>query len=111
MKSLARPAALITRARFGHVVILAFLFTQTWDGACTYLGIKTFGIEIEANPIVAWYVVAFGVGGAIIFVKGLAVACAAALHVHSRHWTLAALTLLYVFGAIWPWTQLLASRY
>ena len=41
------------RSRLGDVALLGFLLAQVLDGVFTYIGVTTFGIEIEANPIVA----------------------------------------------------------
>jgi Domain of unknown function (DUF5658) len=92
------------RSLFGKGVLLLFILTQVADGLFTYLGIKTFGTAIEANPLVAWYVAAFGVGIAVIGAKGFAVACAMALHLRAMHRTIGALTLVYVTAALWPWS-------
>ena len=88
-------------------MLLAFVVVQALDGALTYLGIATFGASAEANPVVAWYVSVFGPGVGLAAVKGIAVACAAALHLNDRHRTLGGLTVLYVAGAVVPWTRLL----
>jgi len=93
------------RAQFGNWALGAFLIAQALDGALTYLGVVTFGVGIEANPIVAWYVTAVGAGLALIGVKLLAVACAAALHWQEMHRTLGALTVLYLAAAILPWAR------
>jgi len=93
------------RAQFGNWALAAFLIAQALDGALTYFGVLTFGVGIEANPIVAWYVTAVGAGLALIGVKMLAVACAAALHWQEMHRTLGALTVLYLAAAILPWAS------
>ena len=95
-----------TRSRFGDGVLLVFILAQVADGLFTYLGIKTFGAAIEANPLVAWYVAAFGAGIAVIGAKGLALACGAALHLRAMHRTLGVLTLVYLTAAVWPWSQM-----
>lgn len=93
------------RSLFGKGVLALFVLTQVADGAFTYLGIKTFGAAIEANPLVAWYVAAYGAGIAVIGAKGFAVACAFALHLRAMHRTIGALTLVYVTAALWPWSM------
>jgi hypothetical protein len=97
------------RSRFGDAVLLVFLAAQVCDGVCTYVGVRTFGASIEANPIVAWYIAGLGVGTALIAVKGLAFSCAALLHFFACHRTLAALAALYAVAAVVPWLTLLLS--
>ena len=92
------------RSLFGKGVLLVFILTQVADGLFTYLGIKTFGAAIEANPLVAWYVAVFGAGIAVVGAKGFAVACGIALHMRAMHRTIGALTLVYVTAALWPWS-------
>jgi hypothetical protein len=97
------------RSRFGEAVLVAFLVVQVFDGVCTYVGVRTFGASIEANPIVAWYIAGLGVGTALIVVKGLAFSCAALLYFFACHRTLAALAALYAVAAVVPWLTLLLS--
>src|SRR5258706_15358152 len=92
------------RSLFGKGVLLVFILTQVADGLFTYLGIKTFGAAIEANPLVAWYVAVYGAGIAVVGAKGFAVACGIALHMRAMHRTIGALTLVYVTAALWPWS-------
>ena len=97
------------RSLFGDAVLLAFLGAQFFDGAFTYVGVHAFGLEIEANPIVGWYIAVLGIGSALIVTKVLAVACAAVLHAFARHRVIGVLTILYLALAIKPWVHLLAS--
>jgi len=94
------------RSLFANGILLAFILTQVADGLLTYLGIRTFGAAIEANPLVAWYVATFGAGAALVGLKGLAVACGAALHRRAMHRTIAVLTVMYLTAAVWPWSRL-----
>jgi len=41
------------RSRFGDVVIVLFLLAQAADGVMTYVGVSTFGVSLEANPLLA----------------------------------------------------------
>lgn len=95
-----------TRSYFGDGVLLLFLLAQLADGAMTYLGVHVFGLEIEANPIVSWYIAAFGVGVALLAAKLLAATCAMTLHLTARHRTVGVLTILYLGAAVWPWSTL-----
>ena len=92
---------------FGDVVWVFFVTAQAADGICTYLGLHLFGIEMEGNPLIGWYAATFGVGAALVAAKLVAAACAGFLHCVGRHRTLASLTILYLVGAVWPWTQIL----
>jgi hypothetical protein len=83
--------------------LLAFIAVQCADAYLTVVGIARFGFDVEANPILAWYVTAFGAGTALIGAKTVAVACAATLWAGGRQRTLAVLTVLYVVAAIVPW--------
>jgi hypothetical protein len=93
---------------FGAAVLCAFAVAQICDGAFTYIGITSFGIDAEANPLVAYYVSALGPAPAIFFVKSFALMCAATLHTQARHRTLCLLTIVYVIVAIWPWAAILS---
>lgn len=92
------------RSLFGKGVLVVFILTQVADGLFTYLGIKTFGTAIEANPLVAWYVAVYGAGLALFGAKAFAVACGIGLHLRAMHRTIGALTLVYVTAALWPWS-------
>ena len=94
------------RSYFGDGVLLAFLLAQLADGALTYLGVHVFGLDIEANPILSFYIAAFGVGAALFAAKLLAVTCAMTLHLTARHRTVGVLTILYLGVAVWPWATL-----
>ncbi|MBU22067.1 MAG: hypothetical protein CL476_03035 [Acidobacteria bacterium] len=95
------------RVRFGNVVIVALLCAQVVDGALTYLGVSTFGVGIEANPLMLWLMFAVGEGPTLASAKLLAGFCAVVLHLQAVHGIVAALTLIYVGAAIVPWMQLL----
>jgi hypothetical protein len=88
-------------------VWILFVAAQAADGVCTYVGIRTFGLAMEGNPLISWYAATFGLGTALVGAKLLAAGCAAFLHCVGRHLVLACLTVLYLFGAILPWSRLL----
>ena len=92
---------------FGDVIWVLFIGAQAADGVFTYLGLRAFGIGMEGNPLISWYASTFGVGAALASAKLLAASCAAFLHLVGRHLTLAVLTIVYLVGAIWPWSELL----
>ena len=101
------PNAVRRGRSFGDAVFIFFLLAQGCDGALTYMGVNRFGLNVEANPVVAWYVAALGVGTAMIAVKTVAAVCGALLHLLSWHRTIGLLTVLYLAAAVWPWTKLL----
>lgn len=106
-QTVATAAVPDQRSLFGDVIWVLFISAQAADGVLTYLGLRSFGIGMEGNPLISWYAATFGVGVALTSAKLLAAGCAAFLHYLGRHLTLASLTVLYLLGAVWPWTQLL----
>ena len=107
-----RNAALVViapvpRSLFGIGALIAFVIAQLCDGLLTYIGVHTFGQGIEANPILSWYIVAFGAGAALVAAKGLAIACAVLLYRFAHYRTIGALTLFYYALAVQPWVSLL----
>jgi Domain of unknown function (DUF5658) len=97
------------RSLFGDLVLLAFFAAQFTDGALTYIGVQHFGLGIEANPIVRWYIAVLGIGYALLAVKGVALVCGAVLHLTARHRVVGLLTILYLAMAVRPWVHLLAT--
>ena len=94
-------------ARLGNLVWLAFVLAQVADGSLTYVGIKTFGASIEANPLLSWYIAAGGATLTIVGAKVFAVACGAILHLRAMHSAIAVLTVVYFIASVWPWTVVL----
>ncbi|MCU0256399.1 MAG: DUF5658 family protein [Vicinamibacterales bacterium] len=92
---------------FGNAAILLFIAVQAADGVFTYLGVRVLGPEIEANPLLAWMMGALGEGPALALAKGIATTLGAALHVLTVHRVVAALVIVYLLGAIAPWTLIL----
>lgn len=108
------PSAIVTRVPRRQMssidfLWLAFVAVQVLDGVLTYIGLRTFGLEIEANPIVAWYAEAFGPAAGLAAAKLFAIGCASVLYVTARHRTVAVLTILYLACAIMPWAHVLHS--
>jgi hypothetical protein len=98
------------RSLFGAAILIAFVIAQLCDGVLTYIGVHTFGLDIEANPIVGWYIGALGVGIALVAAKTLAIACALLLYRFALYRTIGALTVIYFTMAVHPWVSLLLSR-
>jgi hypothetical protein len=97
-------------SRFGDVVVIGFLLVQCLDGALTYVGVRTWGLSIEANPLISSAVHALGLGVGLAGVKLLAGTLGILLHLRSVHVMVALLTVLYVAVAIVPWTALFLAN-
>lgn len=97
-------------SRFGDLAVLGFLLVQCLDGALTYVGVKTWGLSIEANPIISSAVHVAGLGFGLAGVKLLAGTLGILLHLRSVHVMIAVLTVLYVAVAIVPWTALFLAN-
>jgi arginine exporter protein ArgO len=95
------------RSPFGTGMMIAFIVAQLCDGVLTYVGVRTFGLAIEANPIISWYIETLGVATALMGAKGLAIACATLLYQLAHYRTICALTVMYFTVAIHPWVILL----
>jgi hypothetical protein len=105
---LARRARSLTRTTtFGNLVIVLFLIAQALDGGLTYLGVITFGPQVEANPILAWLMASIGQGPALAGAKLAAAGFGMVLHLAAVHRALALLTALYLSAAVVPWMTLL----
>lgn len=94
-------------ARFGNVVVIAFLIAQACDGVFTYVGVSTYGMRAEANPLLGWLMAALGCAGGVAAAKVIAGGFGIALHLVSVHRVLAALAVFYVAVAVVPWIGVL----
>jgi len=97
----------VTRSLFGDFVLIAFLLAQCFDGVFTYIGVITYGLGIEANPLLATLMGAFGHGATLTGAKLLAAALGIALHLRQVHAAVAVLTVFYFVVAIFPWIMIL----
>jgi uncharacterized membrane protein len=95
------------RSVFGDVVLLVFLLAQCLDGVFTYVGVKTYGIGIEANPLIAAMMVQVGHGAALMGAKTIAGLLGIGLHLRQVHSAVAALALFYLVVAVVPWMTIL----
>jgi hypothetical protein len=95
------------RSWLGDVALLAFLVAQSLDGALTYVGVTTFGIHAEANPIVAGMMTHLGHGAGLMGAKLLAGMLGFCLHIYEIHAAVAVLTFFYLVVAVAPWTMVL----
>jgi hypothetical protein len=91
---------------FGDLAMVVFIVVQCLDGALTYLGVHTWGLSIEANPLVHSAVSYAGVGTGLAATKAFAVALGIALHLRRVHLIVALLSVFYLAVAILPWTML-----
>jgi hypothetical protein len=92
---------------FGDLVIVAFLLAQCFDGVFTYVGVRTFGMAVEANPIITSLMTSFGVGPGLTGAKVVAAALGICLHLRQVHGPVALLSLFYMAAAIVPWSVIL----
>jgi uncharacterized membrane protein len=97
------------QSRFGDAVIVVFLLAQAADGVMTYVGVSTLGIHLEANPLLATLMNAFGQGTAVTGAKVVASGLGISLHLVGVHRILAVLTGIYILAAVLPWAGLLLS--
>ena len=97
----------VPRSLFGDIAITVFLLAQCLDGVFTYLGVMTFGIGVEANPVIATLMIKLGHGLALVGAKGVAGVLGMGLHLRRIHTAVALLAGLYLAAAILPWAALL----
>jgi hypothetical protein len=110
LTGLGRPAASKGwRLSSVEIVWLAFVLVQALDGAMSYMGVSLHGPDIEANPLVAWYLAAFGPAVGFAVAKLFAVTCGAVLYMTGRYRWVAILTVVYVIFAVGPWVGLLSE--
>ena len=93
----------LTRPWFGDAVILLFLCAQAADGMCTYVGLSTLGVTLEANPLLRTLITTLGLGTAIASAKLFAAFLGMSLHRLGVHGVLAGLTGIYLIAALLPW--------
>lgn len=91
---------------FGDLAVLVFVIVQCLDGAMTYLGVHTWGMGIEANPLVSAAVAFAGLGTGLTLAKLFAVSLGVMLHLRRIHLVVALLSVFYIAVAILPWTVL-----
>jgi uncharacterized membrane protein len=101
----------VTRSWFGDAVILLFLIAQAADGVCTYVGVSTFGVWLESNPLLATLIATFGPGTAVTSAKVFAAVLGISLHRLGVHGILAGLTGIYLLVALLPWLGVFLIRF
>jgi len=93
--------------RFGNVVVIAFLIAQACDGVFTYIGVASYGLRAEGNPLLGWLMSALGCGAGVTAAKATTGALGIVLHLVAVHRLLAALAAFYLVAAIAPWIGIL----
>ena len=92
---------------FGDAALFLFLLAQALDGALTYVGVSTYGMHMEGNPLIGWLMAAMGHGPALATAKVTAGGFGIALHLSQVHKAVAFLAIFYVIVAIFPWLTIL----
>ena len=98
------------RSRFGDLMVVGFLSMQCLDAVFTYLGVRMWGLAIEANPLISSAMAAGGVVAGLGAAKGIAIGFGMMLHIHRVHTLVALLTAIYFTVAILPWTALFLTN-
>jgi uncharacterized membrane protein len=96
-----------TRNVFGDIALLIFLIAQASDGVLTYVGVSTYGLRIEANPLIGWLMSLIGQGAALATAKVAAGVFGIALHLSAVHRAVAILAAFYLAVAVFPWVAIL----
>ena len=97
----------VRRSLFGDAVLIVFLLAQCLDGVFTYVGVKTYGIGVEANPLIATLMTYVGHGTALMGAKSLAGLLGIGLHIGQVHNAVAMLAVFYLAVAVFPWISIL----
>ncbi len=87
--------------------MVLFAAVQIADAYLTLAGIARFGAAIEANPVLSASVALIGPDVTLWGAKVFAILCGTALYKVGHHLALTLLTILYVFGALIPWSVIL----
>jgi hypothetical protein len=95
------------RRLFGDIAVVVFLVAQASDGILTYIGVATYGIQMEANPLIVWLMTSMGEGPGLATAKVTAGTFGVILHLTGVHRAVAALAAFYIVVAIIPWMALL----
>ncbi len=93
----------------GRLTFLIFIVFQVSDGLITYGAVSIFGPGAEGNPLIAAWMHIAGPAPALIGAKVVACGCGAVLYVFGIQRMLAALTGLYLLGALLPWLHILSA--
>jgi hypothetical protein len=92
---------------FGDIAVIVFLLAQVSDGVLTYIGVSTYGVSIEGNPVIAWLMTWLGEGPGLAAAKVTAGFFGMALHLWAVHKAVAILAGFYIVVAVIPWVAIL----
>jgi hypothetical protein len=92
---------------FGDIALLVFLVAQASDGVLTYIGVSSYGLHAEANPLIGWLMSSIGEVAALATAKTAAGVFGIALHLSAVHKAVALLAAFYVAVAVLPWVAIL----
>ena len=95
------------RNLFGDVALIVFLLAQASDGVLTYIGVYTYGLHVEGNPLIGWLMASMGEGPGLATAKLTAGFFGIALHLSSVHKAVALLAVFYLTVAVGPWVAIL----
>lgn len=82
------------------------MLTQIFDGIFTYYGVKIFGMETEANPLMVLIMSSLGVGLGLILAKVTGFMLGASLYKLGFHNLILVITTFYLVVAVMPWAYL-----
>jgi uncharacterized membrane protein len=97
----------LERSLYGDIAVVLFLLAQCFDGVFTYVGVASYGLAIEANPLLGALMASFGHGTALAAAKVVAAGLGIGLHLKQVHGAVALLTAFYTVVAIFPWVMIL----
>lgn len=97
----------IVRSWFGDLALVVFLLTQASDGVLTYVGVRTFGLGVEGNPLITWLMMLLGHGPGLATAKLAAGGFGIVLHLCDVHKAVALLAGFYMVAAVGPWIAVL----
>lgn len=86
-----------------RLTLAIFIVFQVADGLITYTAVDIFGFGAEGNPLLRSWILLAGPGLALFGAKAIACGCSWVLFMAGRHKALAAVSILYLFGAVVPW--------
>lgn len=92
---------------FGDIAVVVFLLAQVSDGVLTYIGVSTYGVSIEGNPLITWLMSSLGEGPGLAAAKVTAGCFGMALHLSAVHKAVAVLAGFYIIVAVIPWLAIL----
>ncbi len=109
---LSSPMSALLPARSVIEIGVLLMLFQAMDGVLTTIGINRFGIAAEGNPVLRQLMTEFGHIPTLTFLKSMAIIIVLALTLIAARlpWVknaMGALTCLYFFTAIVPWTYIL----